>query len=91
MCYHVLVHILNMSGDLLSALTEEYRRRILKPLQANPHACQVPDHRRAHHQPRARNYCLQALIQKGLALKSELEEFQREAARAPSCDVHERR
>ena len=85
------VQMLNMIGDLLPALTEEYGHCILTLLRTDPRACQALDLRRAQHEPRASKYCLQALIRKGLALKRALEELQREAARAPYSAIHGRR
>jgi EPS-associated MarR family transcriptional regulator len=134
MCYYVLVHKLNINVSPLPVLTDEYRYRILKLLEADPHASQRRIADELGISLGRVNYCLQALIEKGLVkannfrsnankrvylylltargleekarvtarflrrkldeyetLKRELEELQREAARAPSSDEQERR
>jgi len=66
MCYHVFVHKLNINGSPLLVLTDEYRYRILKLLEADPHASQRRIADELGISLGRVNYCLQALIEKGL-------------------------
>lgn len=66
MCYHMIVHELNMNGGLLPVLTDEYRYRILKLLEADPHASQRRIADELGISLGRVNFCLQALIDKGL-------------------------
>lgn len=66
MCYYVFVHKLNINGTPLPVLTDEYRYRILKLLEADPHASQRKIADELGISLGRVNYCLQALIEKGL-------------------------
>src|SRR5262245_29844157 len=66
MCYYVFVHPLNINGYPAPVLTDEYRYRILKLLEADPHASQRRIADELGISLGRVNYCLQALIQKGL-------------------------
>ena len=66
MCYYVFVHNLNIHGNPLPVLTDEYRYRILKLLQADPHASQRRIADELGISLGRVNFCLQALIEKGL-------------------------
>ena len=66
MCYHTFVQILNINAIPLPVLTDEYRYRILKLLEADPHASQRRIADELGISLGRVNYCLQALIEKGL-------------------------
>jgi|SRR5262245_27620793 len=66
MCYYVFVHPLNINGYPAPVLTDEYRYRILKLLEADPHASQRRIADELGISLGRVNYCLQALIEKGL-------------------------
>lgn len=66
MCYYVFVHYMNTNGNPLPVLTDEYRYRILKLLQADPHASQRKIADELGISLGRVNFCLQALIEKGL-------------------------
>jgi len=66
MCYDVFVHLLNKNRNPLPVLTDEYRYRILKLLEADPHASQRRIADELGISLGRVNYCLQALIEKGL-------------------------
>ena len=60
------VHNLNENWSPLPVLTDEYRYRILKLLQADPHASQRRIADELGISLGRVNFCLQALIEKGL-------------------------
>lgn len=62
----MFVHNLNINGNPLPVLTDEYRYRILKLLEADPHASQRRIADELGISLGRVNYCLQALIEKGL-------------------------
>jgi len=62
----VSVHNLNGNWSPLPVLTDEYRYRILKLLQADPHASQRRIADELGISLGRVNFCLQALIEKGL-------------------------
>src|SRR5262245_12763438 len=66
MCYYVFVHPLNINGYPAPVLTDEYRYRILKLLEADPHASQRRIADELGISLGRVNFCLQALIEKGL-------------------------
>ena len=66
MCYYLFVHKMNTNGGPLPVLTDEYRYRILKLLQADPHASQRRIADELGISLGRVNYCLQALMEKGL-------------------------
>jgi EPS-associated MarR family transcriptional regulator len=66
MCYHTLVQKLNINGSPLPVLTDEYRYRILKLLEADPHASQRRIADELGISLGRVNFCLQALMEKGL-------------------------
>jgi EPS-associated MarR family transcriptional regulator len=66
MCYHVFVQQLNINRFPLPVLTDEYRYRILKLLEADSHASQRRIADELGISLGRVNYCLQALIEKGL-------------------------
>src|SRR5262245_2377778 len=66
MCYYVFVHPLNINGYPAPVLTDETRYRILKLLEAEPHASQRRIADELGLSLGRVNFCLQALIEKGL-------------------------
>ena len=69
-CYSTFVHALNIlgrtPGTAPTVLTDEYRYRILKLLEADPHASQRQIAEALGISLGRVNFCLQALVEKGL-------------------------
>ena len=66
MCYDVFVQLMNTNRNPALVLTDEYRYRILKLLEADPHASQRRIADELGISLGRVNFCLQALIEKGL-------------------------
>ena len=66
MCYDVFVQLMNKNRNPAPVLTDEYRYRILKLLEADPHASQRKIADELGISLGRVNFCLQALIERGL-------------------------